>query len=279
MIIRNAMKPKTPLAVILTFVIVLAVFLLNMTLVGKIPASSLFFTRVMLIAFFAAGIILFHLKKMDNARRLSFTLMTVNLAFLVVSLFTVSFWGLELSTPRGIAFAKLSDSIVISLVLIISFLIGGYNLKDIFLSKGKLGTGLLVGLLTFFLIGLLAIYNPDQPIEKEFLLRNLPWILIFIFSNAFMEELLFRGIFLKQLGKYMKHAWAIVLTSIVFAAAHLQVTYTPDVLVFTGVVLVLGLIWGFVMHYTRSILASFLFHAGADLMIILPIYASFGIQG
>jgi len=232
-----------------------------------------------MIAFFAAGIIVFQIKKMENARRLSFTLMTVCLAFLVVSFFTVGFWGLDLETPRGIAFAKLSDSVVISLILIVSFLIGGYKLKDIFLTLGHIKAGLIVGFSTFFLMGLLAIYNPDQPIDKDFLVSNLPWILIFVLSNAFMEELLFRGIFLKQLGKYMKHAWAIVLTSIVFAAAHLQVTYTPDVLFFVGIVLVLGLIWGFIMHYTRSILASVLFHAGADLMIIIPIYASFGVQG
>jgi membrane protease YdiL (CAAX protease family) len=50
-------------------------------------------------------------------------------------------------------------------------------------------------------------------------------------------------------------------------------------LFFIGVILILGLIWGFMMHYTRSLLASVLFHAGADLMIIIPIYSSFGIQG
>jgi len=38
------MKPRTPLAVFLTFIIVLAVFLLNMTLVPKIPATYLLFT-------------------------------------------------------------------------------------------------------------------------------------------------------------------------------------------------------------------------------------------
>jgi membrane protease YdiL (CAAX protease family) len=273
------MKPRTPLAVFLTFIILLVVFLLNMTLVPKIPAHYLLFTRVMLIAFFGAGIVLFKIKKMDNARRLSFTLMTITLAFLIVSFFTTSFWGIDLETPKGIAYAKLSDSVVICLVLIVSFLIGGYKLKDIYLAKGKLGAGLLVGLLTFFLMGLLAIYNPDQPIEKDFLLENLHWMLIFVLSNAFLEELLFRGILLKQLGKYMKHVWAIVLTSVVFAAAHLQVTYTSDVLFLVGVVLVLGLIWGFIMHYTRSILASVLFHAGADLMIIIPIYSNFGVQG
>ena len=93
-----------------------------------------------------------------------------------------------------------------------------------------------------------------------------------------MEELLFRGIFLKQLNNLFKPIWSIILTTVVFAASHMQVTYTPDVLVFVGITLILGLIWGSLMHYTKSIIASMLFHAGADLMIIIPVYSSFGVN-
>jgi hypothetical protein len=59
----------------------------------------------------------------------------------------------------------------------------------------------------------------------------------------------------------------------------MQVTYTPDVLFFVGLVLILGLLWGFLMHFTKSIISSWLFHAGADLMIIIPIYSTFGVSG
>ena len=186
---------------------------------------------------------------------------------------------MELESSKGLALAKLSDAAIISIVLLASFFIGGFRPAEIYLARGRLGVGLLAGLLGFCLMGYLAFRNPDQPLERGFLAENWVWILIFIFSNAFMEELLFRGIFLKPLEGHMKPFWAVVLTSIVFAATHLQVTYTSEVLFFCALVLVLGFLWGLLMNYTKSIIASVLFHAGADLMIIVPVYATFGING
>ena len=272
------MRTNRTTSFFIAFLVILAVFLLNMTLAPKISGSILLITRISLAAFFGAAILWFRIRKQPNARRISFALMVVNLAFFIVSFFTPEIWGLNLETPRGIAFAKLSDAAIISMVLIIFFLLGGYRPKDIYLAKGRLFNGFLIGLLSFVFMGYMAINNPEHPMATEFLVKNIAWILIFVLSNGFMEELLFRGIFLRQLGNFMKPVWAVVLTSVVFAAAHLQVTYTPDVLFFVGITLILGLIWGLLMHYTKSIIASMLFHAGADLLIILPIYASFGVK-
>ena len=252
--------------------------MLNMTFAGRISGMVLMAIRMVLIALFFTTWRLFQRKKQTHAKNLAFTLMVVNLAFFIVSFFTAELWNLNLESAKGIALAKLSDGFIINLILISSFLIGGYKLKDIFLTRGRLALGLIIGFLTFTLLGYIALNNTEHPIEPVFLSRNLGWILLFIFSNAFMEELLFRGIFIKQLNNFIKPVWTIILTSIVFAAAHLQVTYTPDVLFFAGIVLLLGLTWGFLMHYTKSIIASILFHAGADLMIIIPIYSSFGVS-
>jgi membrane protease YdiL (CAAX protease family) len=273
------MKTSRTGAFFLAFLLILGVFLLNMTFAGRLSSGVLLLTRVLLTAVFAAGILVFRMVRNDHARKLSFILMTVNLAFLVVSFFTTGFWGIDLQTPAGIAYAKLSDSVIISLVLLAMFFLGGYRPKDVYLATGRLVPGLIIGILAFILMGFLAMNNPDQPLEAGFLRSNLLWILVFVFSNAFMEELLFRGILLKPLGGFMKPVWAIVLTSVVFAAAHLQVTYTPDVLFFAGITLVLGLIWGWLMHFTRSLIASVLFHAGADLIIIVPIFNSLGASG
>jgi membrane protease YdiL (CAAX protease family) len=249
-----------------------------MTFAPKILDHVLLIIRIIGVVIFASMAWWLRNTGQSDIRRLAFTLMAVNLAFLVVSFFTTDLWGIDLQTVNGIAFAKLSDSVVISLVLILAFLLGGYKPGYIYLAKGRLVPGLILGLLGFGLMAFLAINNPEQPIEKGFLAENLHWILIFIFANGFMEELLFRGIFLKQLGQFMKPFWAVVLTSVVFSSVHLQVTYAPDVLLFAGITLILGLIWGFMMHYTKSIIAPMLFHAGADLMIILPIYSTFGIK-
>ena len=182
-----------------------------------------------------------------------------------------------MESSKGFALSKLSDSLIISLVLILSFIFGGYKLKSIYLTKGRLIPGLIIGILVFTVFGYLAISNPQQRIEPDFLRKNLVWILIFVFANGFMEELIFRGIFLKKLNRYMKPVWSIILTSICFAAPHLTVNYTPDVLYFFGIVFGLGMICGYAMYYTRSIIAPMLIHAGADLLIILQVFASYGV--
>jgi hypothetical protein len=79
--------------------------------------------------------------------KLAFTLMVVNIAFFVVSFFTAELWSLDLKSAKGSALMKFSDSFIISSVLIFSFLIGGYKLKDIYLTKGRLALGLIIGFL------------------------------------------------------------------------------------------------------------------------------------
>jgi membrane protease YdiL (CAAX protease family) len=275
------MKPKSwtfkLFSFILILLILLAVFMLNITFAGQIPGTVLMAIRIALITSFFGAWRLF--RKNENAKNLSFTLMVVNLAFLIVSFFTTDLLNINLESARGIAFAKLSDSFIISFVLIFSFVAVRYKLKDIYIAKGRLTLGLIIGLLSFIIMGFLALSDSGKQVDSVFLKRNLVWILIFVFSNSFMEELLFRGIFLKQLNVFLNPFWSIILTSIVFAVSHMQVTYTPDVLFFVGIVLLLGLIWGFLMHFTKSIIASVFFHAGADLMIIIPIYSSFGVTG
>jgi membrane protease YdiL (CAAX protease family) len=202
----------------------------------------------------------------------------LNLAFLVVTPFTSEFWHLKTDTSHGIALAKLSDSLIVSGILILSILTGGYKLRSIYLTGGKLLPGLLIGLLFFAVLGYLAINNPQAKMGPGFIKNNYIWILVFVFSNSFMEELIFRGIFLGKLNSWFKPDISILLTSVCFAVPHLTVSYSPNVLFFTGIVFVLGVICGYAMHYTRSLIAPVLIHAGADLMIIIPIFALYGVN-
>jgi uncharacterized protein len=90
-----------------------------------------------------------------------------------------------------------------------------------------------------------------------------------------MEELVFRGLFLGRyeplLGKWL----TILSTALVFTLAHAQVSYTTPV-GFLVVLFGLAIAWGWLMHKTGSLWGSALFHAGADLLIILPIFSSLG---
>jgi membrane protease YdiL (CAAX protease family) len=48
---------------------------------------------------------------------------------------------------------------------------------------------------------------------------------------------------------------------------------------FLIIVFLLGLLWGWIMQRTGSVLAPALFHAGVDMLIIADAFAAFGIRG
>jgi membrane protease YdiL (CAAX protease family) len=56
------------------------------------------------------------------------------------------------------------------------------------------------------------------------------------------------------------------------------VQYAPDIRSFLAVLLVLALAWGYVIQNTESLWGSVLVHAGADLLIIVGIFATYGIH-
>jgi membrane protease YdiL (CAAX protease family) len=250
-----------------------------MTLFSPIPGNIKLLIRIIFLGIFFSSWRWFHKKDLQILKNLAFAFMVLNLAFLIVSVFTPEFWHLDTETAKGFSLIKLSDSVIISAVLILSFILGGYKLKSIFLTGGRLVPGLIIGILVFIILGYLALNNPQAKIEPGFLRKNFVWILVFVFANSFMEELVFRGIFLEKLNYLFKPVWSIILSSICFAAPHLTVNYSPNVLFFSIIVFVLGMMCGYAMHTTRSIIAPMLIHAGADLMIIVPVFASYGVTG
>jgi membrane protease YdiL (CAAX protease family) len=56
----------------------------------------------------------------------------------------------------------------------------------------------------------------------------------------------------------------------------MQVHYAPDIIVFMMVLVGLSIAWGWLMRKSNSLWGSVVFHAGADLLIILPIFKELG---
>jgi uncharacterized protein len=151
----------------------------------------------------------------------------------------------------------------------------GADRRSMYLSRGRLGLGLAVGLAGFLAFAALAFIPLAAKADMTGKLLSLaPWILIFVLANGFMEELLFRGLFLKRLEPFLGRGLSNLLTAMVFTLAHLQVTYVSDVLQFLLILLPLALLWGYLMQKTDSLWGSALFHAGADCMLVFSIYAS-----
>jgi membrane protease YdiL (CAAX protease family) len=261
----------------------LLVFLVSMTFAPKIPRTPQIGARMGLCLVFAGCA--FFANKSEKLRRYwqvfaafgmaSFSLL---LAWMFSDLpFRWLPWGL--TTPQGIASAKVSEALLVVIPLLVMNKVLRGDLASIYIQKGKLKMGLLVGGAFFAALTALAVWQTKaQGLGVDRIFRWTPWILAFVLANAFEEELLFRGLFLKEYDALVGSRLAILITALIFAMAHMQVTYAPHLLGFLVVTFLLALAWGYLMQKTQALWASVLFHAGADMLIIVGIFASYGVK-
>ncbi len=186
--------------------------------------------------------------------------------------------GITDATPMGWAIQKVNEFVVIVGTVLILNKLGGLDLKALYIQRGKLKLGLIVGVGTFLLAAVGAI-----PMAALFDAQNLtisqiipwvPWILIFVLANAAMEEILFRGLFLKKLTPLVGKFIANLLIAIVFTLIHGFTSYSADNMIFLAVLFPLALAWGWIMQKTEGVWASILFHAGMDIPIMLGIFSN-----
>jgi len=189
----------------------------------------------------------------------------------------------------ALAVDKLSQAIPVVLTIVLLTWLIGDDLTSLFVRGGNLASSLRFGLISFgvwaILFAVIAVLQTSSttrtglfaggmPLSK--VVAALPWILAFIFANAMMEELWFRGICLKKLRPLLGTAATILVTALVFGLAHTEATYAAPAerIIFAVVVLALGLVNAWAMFRTDSIWGSVLFHAGYDLMVIIPVLVS-----
>jgi len=260
-------------------------FVLEMMAFAIIPLSSRLSINTLLnihagitVIFLVAALLLRRSDRGKQYWQVSYALFVAGVAVLLGILFSGSLlklFGLSASNPLGIAIAKLSESLFRLIPILVLMAIIGADRRSMYLNKGKIGLGLTVGIAAFIVLALIAflpLASQEGMLNK--LLSLSPWILIFVLTNGFMEELLFRGLFLKRYEPFLGKGLSNLLTAIVFTLIHVQVTYVSEMLQFLLIVFSLALIWGYLMQKTDSIWGSALFHAGADCLIIFGIYAS-----
>jgi membrane protease YdiL (CAAX protease family) len=231
---------------------------------------------LMLILTWACG-------RYDTLRRwrgVSLSFLAASSGFLCSWLFSdpiLGLLGVMGDSVSGIALTKFVESFLIVVPVILIAFAGGMLPGDIFLCRGRLGAWLIIGLVSFTVFVILFLLQEmGRGLTAARLLALAPWILIFIFSNAFTEELHFRGLFLKPFEKLLGRHGSVFCIAAFFTLVHAPVKYTPDVVQFLAILFVLSLAWGYVVQRTESLWGSVLFHAGADLMIIIGIYENFG---
>jgi membrane protease YdiL (CAAX protease family) len=257
------------------------VFALTMTFAPLFPTWANFTIRIVLLAILGAL-----WRAARNGSRLSrfrpifFAYFTAVFGLSLGFVFTdrgLALLGLTTQTPIGVAAAKLLQSSLTVIGILAVSKLSGQTLASLYIRKGRLLLSLGVGLVAAGALGFLSLHQPAVTALSAARLGSLaPMIAIFVLSNAFMEELLFRGLFLGRYEALVGKWLAIFSTAIAFTLAHMQVTYAPQMLVFLLATFALSICWGWLTQKTGNLWGSTLFHAGADLLIIIPIFTGLG---
>jgi uncharacterized protein len=170
--------------------------------------------------------------------------------------------------------------VVITLVVVVGLTkAADGSLGSISLRWGSFGRALIIGMAGFvFFYGLFVIHPASQffPTRGAMTTRHVlaltPALLTVVLGNGFLEELVFRGLFLRKYDAVFGPYLANTVQAAIFALAHVGVSYTPFALLFIAlIVFPLGLLLGYLMRSSNGIVAGSLFHAGAD----IPIYLAF----
>ncbi len=206
-------------------------------------------------------------------------------SFLIASIALLVMWllddfprrwlNLDPKAPSGRAIVKVSDAVILLVTVVVLGKLLRIDFDSIYLRRGsRPGLGLAVGLVGFVVMASFGVVEAHgMGINNSGLLEWAPWILSFVLANGFFEELMSRGLFLRKFEPLLGATLSNILTALVFAGGHAGVTYSADVLVFVVITFVFALIWGYLMQKTGSIWGSALFHAGADTLLIIGIFA------
>lgn len=196
----------------------------------------------------------------------------------VFSRYLIDYLGVRDNVPAGWALSKLNECIVIVSVIILFTRVSGSSLGSIYIQKGNLKQGLIIGLIAFFLaaagsVPMASLFNA-RDLSFARILSWTPWLLIYVLANGAMEELLFRGLFLRKLEPFFGKTLSNFMIAFVFTAIHGAADYTGDQYLFLAILFPLALSWGYIMQKTYSMWGSMLFHAGMDIPIMLGIFSN-----
>jgi len=200
-------------------------------------------------------------------------------AILISGLFSddlMRLFNQTVTTPQGIATAKFSESILQVIPILVLMPLASLDWHSMYLKTGKVRLWLpiaIAALIVFPALAYIAISSGQAGVLEK-LLPLWPWILLFVLSNGFMEELLYRGLFLQKYEPFLGKGLSNILTAVVFAIIHTQVTYAPQMIQFLAIVLVLSLIWGILIQKSDSLWGAALFHSAGDCLIIFGAFAS-----
>jgi uncharacterized protein len=185
------------------------------------------------------------------------------------------------STVQGTVWAQLSATLLLAIPIVLLTRASGNSLRSIFIRKPANWWGLVAAVVCFVAIYALAIRGRTETffpthgvLTPARIFALTPALVVLVLLNGFREELWFRALFLNKYARFLSPLSSNVLAGVIFTSFHVQVQYSASVLPFLAYALLIGLIAGWLMQRTKSVLAPAIFHAGTDIPIFL-VYLSY----
>lgn len=240
---------------------------------------TLAYATVLSILFLLITFLVRKRQSLANYWQIFFAFFVASLAILFDLLINISS-----KTKSGFLLDMLVSTSIIASTIIILTRVSGNSFGSIFLKKGNLKLGLAFGIAGFLFFALTAIPAAQylfggRNLSLDKVIAWLPWILPIVFLNGFREELLYRGLFLKKFEVKLGSKTSNLLQAIIFSLSHSVAgvglsTYTPYIYALVIFTFALGLVWGYIMQRTNSIIGSTIFHAGSDIPIFIGIFSN-----
>jgi membrane protease YdiL (CAAX protease family) len=186
------------------------------------------------------------------------------------------YFGVSTNTAQDVAILKFFETLPIVLAIIVLTKIVQGSLAPLYIQKGNLRLGLGIGLpLSIVIVGVYLVFSWPK-INFSELVSSLPWMMIFAISNAFFEELLIRGLFLKRYSSLLGPRWALILSTLCYGFFFLGVQSAAGPIPYGSLILILplGLLYGFIMQKSDSIWGSVSLHTTIDLVFLISVFAT-----
>jgi membrane protease YdiL (CAAX protease family) len=254
------------------------VFVLGLNLLKWIPEQfqdtyKIALPIVFLILFFVS------LKYFPNQKTVFWAFFLVSLGWLLDFYLTgkiASMFSLNSNELSGMAYTMVISTFVISAPVIIGWLLSGRRLSAIYIQGSEKMWGIVVGIIGLLLFGGLGVLQAhDQGMALRAIGAAIPMALVFSLANAFREELVYRAVFLDSSQVNIGVISTIIVTTLVFVVAHVEVSYdTASLVIFSIVLVIIGVVGSLIMMKTGSLIGAVLFHAGADVLLIMGMLSS-----
>lgn len=261
------------------FVCGILIFPLAANYYSVFPAdSSTVYKAALPLLFLGASLLPRRNERLHNYRRITYAFFVASAANLLVWLWGTWLFRLVDAPANPLAelvVNKLSEATVIVVAILALTRLAGWNLSDLYIRRGNLRLGLLLGL--GFSIPVVAMFVAMDGLSLgwEIVLPALPAALLYSLVNGFMEELWFRGLFLREYKKLLGGGAAILLTALPFTIMHFGMTYASGAerMQLLAGILYLGLATAYIVLKTESLWGSVLLHAVADVVLLLGFFA------